>query len=270
LVDDPSKQTIYIATATNNKYAEHLAVMLNSLLENKASKNPIKIYVIGSDISEQNQSLLAKTVGKFKAKIRFKPIDPTLYEDFMKLVSRAGAQKHLTKETYYRIAIPDLFKEKVHKVIYLDSDMIVKEDITQLWNLNIDQYFLGAIEDSFVKDSRNKVLDLPRESKYFNAGVLLINLKKWREERVKNKIIDFIKNNSSKIKFCSQDPLNAIFHDKWLPIDLKWNFQTYHLTYPNLKNINPAIIHYTGRKKPWKTEHLLKDEYFKYRKNVFN
>ncbi|MFD0696379.1 glycosyltransferase family 8 protein [Paenibacillus sp. GCM10027628] len=262
--------TIHIVTATNNAYAEHLAVMINSLLENKVSKNPIKIYVIGSDISQKNKSILVRTVRKFKARIRFKQVDPKIYEEFMKVVSVGNAQKYLTKETYYRIAIPDLLRSRVHKAIYLDSDMIVKEDITKLWNMDIDQYFLGAVEDYWVKDSRNKSLSMPRKSKYFNAGVLVINLKKWREERVKNKIIEFIKKNSSKIKFYSQDPLNAIFHDKWLQIDPKWNFQTQYLSYSKLKNIKPAIIHYTGGNKPWKSKHPLKEEYLKYRKNVFN
>ncbi len=127
---------------------------------------------------------------------------------------------------------------------------------------------LGAVEDFWVKDSRNSYLSMPKGSKYFNAGVLLINLKKWREEHIKNKVIEFIKTNSARIKFCSQDPLNAILHDKWLQLDPKWNFMP-HLTYPGLKNIKPAIIHYAGLKKPWKANCRLKEEYYKYRKNVF-
>lgn len=256
------KPPIHIVTVTNNTYAKPLAVMLNSLLENKVSKNPINIYVIASELSPKNKFLLAKTVGKFNLKIKFIPIDPTIYKDFKTVY-------YLTKETYYRISIPDLLNEKIQKVIYLDCDIIVKTDITRLWNINIDNYFLGAVEDFWVKYSRNSHLLIPRESKYFNAGVLLINLKKWREKQIKNRVIEFIKANASRIKFCSQDPLNAILHDKWLQLDPKWNFMPHYLNYPNFKNIKPAIIHYAGLKKPWKANFRLKEEYYKYRKNVF-
>lgn len=254
--------TIHLVTVTNNTYAEPLAVMLNSVLENKVSKNPLKIYVITSKLSPQNKSLLAKTVGKFNLKIKFILIDPTIYKDFKTVY-------YLTKETYYRISIPDLLNEKIQKVIYLDSDIIVKTDITKLWNINIDNYFLAAVEDFWVKDSRNRYLSMPRETKYFNAGVLLINLKKWREKHIKNKVIEFIKTKSSRIKFCSQDPLNAILYDKWLQLEPKWNFMPHYLAYPDLKNIKPAIIHYAGLKKPWKANFRLKEEYYQYRKNVF-
>lgn len=254
-------EAIHIVTVTNNAYAEPLAVMLNSLLENKVSKNPIEIYVIASELSPRNKTLLAKTVGKFNFRLNFISIDPTIYKDFKIFY-------YLTKETYYRISIPDLLNEKIQKVIYLDGDIIVKTDITKLWNINIDNYFLGAVEDFGIRDSRNIYLSMPRRSKYFNAGVLLINLKKWREERVKDETIEFIKTNASRIKYCDQDALNAILHDKWLPLDREWNFMP-HLTYPDLKKKKPAIIHYAGPKKPWKANCRLKKEYFKYRENVF-
>lgn len=262
------KQTIYIVTATNNTYAEHLAVMIRSLLENKVSNNPIEIYVISSDISEQNKTLLTKTAGKFMVKIKFLKIASAVYEEFMTLVSVGDRQKYLTKETYYRISIPDLLDETIEKALYLDSDMIIKNDITELWNTNIDNYLAAAVEDHWAKKSRNSDLSIPKESKYFNAGVLLINVQKWREEKIKNKIMEFIKTNAASIKFYSQDPLNAVLYDKWHQLDVKWNFQTEYLKYSQFKHIKPAIIHYTGGKKPWITDHPLGEEYYKYKKNV--
>lgn len=250
-------ETIHIVTASDDGYAKHLAVMLNSLLHHKASKNPIQIYVIDSDISEANKARLIKTVKNRKGSIQFLKINPKIYEVFK-------TKGYLTKETYYRISIPDLLGKDVKKVLYLDTDIIVKEDITPLWKVNIDHHFLGAVEDCWIKGRRNRFLSIPKDSKYFNAGVLLMNLKKWRKQKIANRIIQFIKTNPTKIKFCSQDPLNAILHDKWLPLDPKWNFQTHHLSLPEFKIKKPAIIHYTGPNKPWKAKHRLKKEYFKY------
>lgn len=267
------ENTIHIVTATDNSYAEHLAVMLYSLLANKASSNPIAMYVISSELSEQNKALLKRAVGKFNQNINFLNVDPRQYEPFMKSVTVGKYQKYLTKETYYRISIPDLLKKDIQKVIYLDCDMIVKADITRLWDKKLDVYYLGAVEDHWAKKTRNSDLLIPADSKYFNAGMLVINLKKWREAQIKNKIIDYIQKHAAKIKFYSQDPMNAVLHDKWLQLNVKWNYQTEYLKYPELKGIRPAIIHYTGGHKPWKAESSdgnLSEEYMKYRKKAFN
>jgi lipopolysaccharide biosynthesis glycosyltransferase len=251
-----SRDCIHIVTVSNDVYAPHLAVMLYSLLENKESRNPVRIYVIDSNISVENKLLLVKTTRKYKAKIYFKQIDPTLYSGFPTI-------SYVTQETYYRLSIPDLF-DKIDKVIYLDSDMIVKQDITELWNTDISQYYLGAVYDPWVLGSRNDALFMPKDSTYFNAGMLLINLKKWREDNIKNKIIQFINTYSDDLRYCDQDALNAVLHDQWLPLDPKWNFQTDHFYDPSLKNINPAIIHYVGGKKPWHSYHPLNKHYFMY------
>jgi len=248
---------IRIVTVTNDIYAKHLAVMLKSLLKNKKSINPIKIYVINSNISDSNIALLKKTVKKYGAKIKFKNIDTSLYSGFSTL-------EYITLETYYRLSIPDLFEDRIDKVIYLDSDIILNKDISKLWNIDVSEYYLGAVEDSWVRNSRNSDLGMPENSKYFNAGVLLINLKKWREHDIKNQVIDYINTNPSTIKFCDQDALNAVLHDKWLYLDTKWNYQTYHyMTNPN-SGTDPAIIHYTGGGKPWNSNHPLKKYYYKY------
>jgi lipopolysaccharide biosynthesis glycosyltransferase len=256
-----NRDAIHIVTVTNDTYAPHLAVMLHSLLTNKKSRNPIKIYVIDSNISIENKILLAKTTRIFKAKIYFKQIDPKSYSEF-------PTYHYVTRETYYRISIPDLF-HNYDKVLYLDSDIIVNSDIAELWNTDISQYYLGAVEDPWVRDSDPRYHDLrmPRNSKYFNAGVLLINLKKWRSQGIKNKIIEFIKTYSSNIKYCDQDALNAVLYDQWLSLDPKWNLQTPQFSDPNLI-INPAIIHYTGGGKPWNSDIPLRNYYLMYKRGM--
>ncbi|MDQ0884709.1 glycosyltransferase family 8 protein [Peribacillus sp. V2I11] len=256
--------TIHVVTAVNNEFAEHLAVMLYSLLENKVSKNPIIFYIINSQISEKNKSLLTKTVKRFNAEIKYLTIDPTLYDGFI-------LTHHLTQETYHRISIPDLIEKDIEKVIYLDSDIVIKEDITKLWDINIDHYFLSAVQDAWLglKKLRHSDLSIPEDGDYFNAGVLVLNLKKWREHNITNQIIDFMKNNQNIIRYPSQDSMNGILHDKWLQLDAKWNYQSKHLYNTDLR-LEPAIIHYTGTdSKPWwSSKHPLRGEYMKYLKKV--
>lgn len=134
--------TLHVVTAVNDGFAIHLETMLYSLLENKVSKNPVIIYIIDSQISEKNKSILTNTVKRFIAEIKYLTIDPTLYDGY-KLIY------HLTQETYHRISIPDLLETDIEKVIYLDSDIIIKEDITRLWDINIDHYILVAVQDAW-------------------------------------------------------------------------------------------------------------------------
>ncbi|QNU27141.1 glycosyltransferase [Geobacillus sp. 46C-IIa] len=255
------KEPIYIAAAANDDYAEPLAVMLRSLLKNKKSGSPVSVVIIDSEISEKKKSLIMKVAEKYKANVDFQQIDPVVYSEFATFA-------YLTKETYYRLSIPDLVDETVDKVLYLDCDVVVKKDITELWNTDIRDYCLGAVEDHWVKQSRNADLFMPETAKYFNAGVLLINLKKWREHGVKEKVIEFIRTHPDRIKYCDQDALNAVLYKQWLPLDPKWNFQTYHL-YDPVAVRKPAIIHYTGENKPWNADHPLKKDYRKYRKGIF-
>ncbi|RFU64424.1 glycosyltransferase family 8 protein [Peribacillus saganii] len=256
--------TIHVVTAVNDDFAKHLGVMLYSMLENKASTNPVIIYIIDSQISKKNKSLLTEIVKRFDAEIKFLTIDPTLYDGYF-------LTQHLTQETYHRISIPDLLEKDIEKVMYLDIDMIIKEDITELWDIDIDNYFLSAVIDAWqgVNKLRHSDLSIPEDCDYFNAGVLVLNLKKWREHNITNQIIEFMNKNQEIIRYPSQDPMNAILHDKWLQLDAKWNYQSKHVYFSDLR-LEPAIIHYTGNdSKPWwSSKHPLRDEYFKYKKKM--
>lgn len=130
-------ETIHIVAVSNDEFAKHTAVMLNSLLVNKVSKNAIKIYIIGL-LSDENQIRLNKSVEKYGIKISFFSIDQSLFKDFK-------IRNHLKVEVYYRLLIPELLSEEIDKAIYLDSDLIVKEDITKLWDINNENDYLAAV-----------------------------------------------------------------------------------------------------------------------------
>lgn len=252
-------KSIHIVTATNNSYAKPLGVMLNSLLTNQADRSGTIIYVIESDLSSTNKENLSRITKGFKVDIHFLSIDKASFKDFKE-------KKHFTIETYYRIVIPDLLSKQINKALYLDPDIIVNEDITKLWNVNIDNYYLAAVRKALISDPKKNKLQIPKKYSYFSAGVLLMNLKNWRKDNTTSKVLSFIKHNSEKIEFCSQDPLNAILYDKWLNIHPKWNFTTdYFKLQPDIK---PAIIHFTGNKKPWNHGHPLQDKYDKYLKTT--
>lgn len=233
-------ERIHIVAATNNGYAKPLAVMLTSLFENKKSNNPVTIHIIDGDISNDNKRRLRNSVKRYHAEIKFLRVNQSHYQN-------AKVHFHLSKETYYRISIPSLLDKHIDKALYLDCDMILKEDITNLWKVDLKHYELGAVRIPGHVD-RYKELSIPEHMGYFNAGLLLMNLKKWRANHTSDKVLRFIRNNPRKLKYMDQDALNAILKGKWMKLAPKWNFQVHRQWNQKMK---PAIIHYTTNKKPW-------------------
>lgn len=245
--------TIHIVTAANDKYAKPLAVMLTSLLENKKSKNPLTVHVIESNLSSIYKRKLTKCVGRYRATIHFLKINDHLYKN-------AKVRGHFTKEVYYRISIPSLLDNSIGKAIYLDCDIILKADITRLWRVNIKEYELAAVRD-FGRVTWKKALSIPEKAPYFNSGVLIMNLRKWRLNGTSKKVQRYIKLHSAKLRLLDQDALNAVLQGQWLRLNPRWNYQVHRHAYLKFK---PALIHYTGLCKPWNGNPYLKKEYNKY------
>lgn len=252
-------ERIHIVAAVNNSYAKHLAVMLTSLFENKKSDNPVTIHVIDGNLSPEIKQKLRVSVKRFRTEVKFLHVNPSLYQN-------AQVHYHLSKETYYRISIPSLLDSRISKALYLDCDMIVKDDITNLWKADISKHELGAVQIPGWVD-RYRELSIPPHMGYFNAGVLLLNLRKWRNHHTSDSVLRFIKNNPAKLKYMDQDALNAVLKGKWLKLNPKWNFQVHRHRHQKFK---PGIIHYTTNVKPWNGNPRFKGEYAHYlRKTVW-
>ncbi|MED4876175.1 MULTISPECIES: glycosyltransferase family 8 protein [Geobacillus] len=255
-----------IVSATNDHYAQHLAVMLTSLLKNQKMNRPIHIYILYSDLSTISMAKLQRVVGQFHTPITFLRVDVQLFADF---ASGSGGQKYISKEAYYRMIIPDVLGEEISKALYLDCDIIVRTDLTELWETNIEEYDLAAVDESRVltksdRDIRMNRLSLPPDSYYFNSGVLLMNLKRWREKNISAELMEFVKSHGDKLALMDQDALNAVLFNRWLRLDDKWNFTAAHSAKRSSKKA--AILHFTGPEKPWNSKSPFAKEYRKYLK----
>ena len=133
-------EKIEIVTACDDKYVQHLGVMLCSLLENTLHREKINIWVIDGDISQDKKTLLSTFISnKYQISINYLDIDKELYKKFK-------ISYHFTHSIYYRISIPEIIPFNVSKVIYLDSDIILKQDIYDLWLIDLKDDFIGAVE----------------------------------------------------------------------------------------------------------------------------
>lgn len=261
-----------IITSADDKYTIPLGVMLTSLFENASSITLITVYIIDCGISPIKKEQLSLIAEKYGVNLRFLEINQNEFKDF-KICG------YINTTAYYRLKVPDLLDNSIEKALYLDCDLIIKEDISKLWNTDISQHHLAAVVDlgidsgDYFTDTKIR-LGIPDRYHYFNSGVMLINLALWRRDNIHQRVIEFITSNPDRIVVCEQDGLNAILFDKWLSLPLTWNQQPHVYTlikrskdpdYIEAIN-NPSIIHYIGQSKPWQYSdaHPLKKEYYKY------
>ncbi len=249
-------EVIPIILCINNIYCRQTAALIKSVIYNSKFSN-YKFYILHSSVDENNQKLLKQV---FNA-IEF--INIQEYIDKQSIEKYANTNKsidYISSEMYYRLFIPDIFKQ-YDKVLYLDSDMTVIKDISELYNIDIDNYYAGVVEGKIIKEfiKKNKKVDTypqynwqqylklklnKKDLRYFNSGMLLLNLKKLREDGIQQKMFEFLKKESP-LEFPDQDVLNAFFDEKAKYLPEKYN--TFHAA---LKK-ETVIIHFVGKEKPW-------------------
>jgi lipopolysaccharide biosynthesis glycosyltransferase len=257
-----------IVTSCDESFLPHAATMLCSLLENNTAQ--IRIHLIHDGILKQKIRRLRQFVLKYGA--AFDAIE--IHDSEIESLKTTNA---FPIPTYFRLLIPEILPTGVSKVLYLDCDLIVRKPIDALWNIDLHNHLLAAVEDKVSDDYKEK-LGLSPNSPYFNSGVLLINLDQWRRQSFHRKVVDFIKNNPEKITYPDQDGLNVVVDGKWIQLPTNWNVQHTYFFEPGSQIrfadiiADPEIVHFTGVAfKPWqvtKFYHPFSSDYKIYRQKT--
>ena len=255
------KGEIPIFFSCDDNYIPFLAVTLESL-EKNASKNykyVIKVLHSNTINKENQQRILGEySVGNFN--IEF--VDISNYVE--KISERLHTRDYYSKSTYYRLFIPNLYPQ-YSKALYLDSDIVVLGDISKLFNTELGENYVGAITDEVVqsvKEFREYVenrIGVAKSNQYFNAGILLMNLRRLREINFEEIFIRML----SCITFTvaqDQDYLNAICRGHVTYISCTWNKMPVPNDSITLKDIN--LIHYNLDMKPWKADNVMFEDVF--------
>lgn len=256
-----SEDEIHVFLASDENYAQHSGVVIASMLYNhKKNGLPLVLHYLYGGVTLANREKIEEIVAGYdNAEI--------IFHDMGGMFEGVKMRNHVTHAAYYRMIIPELAADEVKKAIYLDIDIIVTGDVEDLWNIDVDDYALGAVEDAGLRDimkSLKKTLSIPPESKYFNSGILLMNLSYWRKNGVKERLLNFLHNFTLPHPCNDQDALNSVLWSETLFIDPKWNVHKevlHHYYLPDREKRlakdfieavkNPAIVHFTGKIKPW-------------------
>ena len=258
-----NKNTITIVSVTDNHFIVLLAAMLKSLEMNHKSDDKIELYLVEEKVTSKNKGKINQTIKSKDIKIYWLSIDTVVDKKKLPLDSSS-----FPLNVYIRLFIPYFLPKEIKKVIYLDVDMIVKNDISNLWQIDLGDKIIGGVVDRsevvscYWAGIRNyKELGIRPQAKYYNSGLLMINTEEWRERRIPESIIKCINENKRFCNFPDQYGLNVVFADKWHEIDAKWN------TYSISDESNPFIIHFTGRKPIYSAYNFnenYKNDFYKY------
>lgn len=256
LTRDNKKSDFYIAFGISKAFTYPVGVLITSILENnKDIKISFHIFI--------DNKIDDKELSRFKELIKFYDTDIIIYEidnsEFLNLDDR-----EFTIATYYRFAIPYQLKDLTDKYLYIDADMIAIRDLKDYLNINIENK-IAAVVDDFTLDKVGNPILLAEDKKYFNAGMMYINLNLWMKEQVSEKSVSILRevnlDPKQKIKYgyefrCfDQDALNIVLKNKVKYIEPKYNFlANISLKHnKNLQNVpmDTIFIHYHGFNKPW-------------------
>ena len=253
-----------ICYSLDSHYTEQLAVSMCSILKNSNEDENINFYILDGGLSVQDKTNidLLKKIKNFS--IEYIKINQ---EDFkvcplLKEKDEKYSSYHVTLPTYFRFKLPSLLKN-IDKILYIDCDVIVRTSLKELFKENLNNKALAMVVDAENKKEAKR-LNL---KKYYNAGVMLINLDFWRKNNVEETLFNYAKNNSDKILWQDQDIVNIVLEDRIKNISEKWNFQYFLYEKIDFKTLSDSsIIHLAGRFKPWLIpfEHPIYDYYYYY------
>jgi len=259
-----NSKNISIIVASDNHYAILIVALLKSIDVNHKTDEHIDFYIIDDGISKSFRKKLESIVDKSRITIKW-------------FLSKEIVPSHITipvdnsafpLTAYMRVFSPYVVDQDADKLIYLDVDTIVQDDISKLWNTSLGDYIVAAAQDvgetvdcKWGGIANYEELGLSAKTKYFNSGVLVINPKRWRDEGISEKVIDALRIHKKYVQLADQYGLNVVLANQWLQLDPKWNWFAFK------ENENPYLVHFLDIKPIFTTynsKEVYREEFYKY------
>jgi lipopolysaccharide biosynthesis glycosyltransferase len=268
-----------LLVSSDANYLPHTVVGLTSACESNRAHR-ISIYYLHPDIGEDDMRVVREHFTAYAASVHFIRVDDAELKKFRTVA-------HITTPTFYLTLAADLLPADVGRVLYLDCDLVVRAALDGLYSMDLGPCTIAAVRDAHLNDApwRARLNEITGAGvrEYFNAGVMLIDLARYRSTEAGPALLALLDRHHGEFEYADQDALNVVFAGAWKALPLKWNVQSYWYTLdfwlkatelpgPMRAELqaavtNPAIIHYSSLSKPWHfmNSHRLKQEYWKYR-----
>jgi len=241
-------ENVSVALITDDNYVVPTIVAITSLQKNKKETTLYDTYVIGCNLSNENKTTLEKTGAK-------------VIDNEVLLPEFENSHPHVSVAALSKFNLPNIF-ENLDKILYLDTDMIILKDLSQLFQIDLQEHYAAVVKDMAGTKLENCHKQV-RNKHYFNSGMMLLNLRKMREDKIFEKLVDY-KLHQDRGHFMDQDCLNAIFAENVIYISPVYNWMAPNQTGfskdeikdfydlpQNLSLKNVAIVHLTNRRKAW-------------------
>lgn len=252
------KQTIPVFFASDANYLPYLTIAFKSLVNTANNYDKYEVYILTNDLTEEHLQVLKKYE---KPNVTVRLVD--VNDKIASIKDKVALRDYYSVSIYFRLFIPTLFPQ-FKKALYLDSDIIINHDIANLYKTNIGNNFVGAVLDETVFSNKDliyyttKALDVT-EKQYFNSGVLIMNLDKFRDNDVENHFYDWLLENNKDTVAPDQNYLNIICKNKVKYLELGWDKMPLG---EKLEDKDLHLIHFNMFMKPWKYEDTMFGEYF--------
>ena len=236
-----------IAISFDQNYLNQFYVLLESLFCNNKNQLIDFHLIIKDDIS-------VREIKKIESYINSKNCNFCRYYVDENLIAKFVIKDTWPPSVYYKIFFPILVPSHIEKLLYLDTDTIIINSLSTVFNIELGNYPLAAVYDNYVKNQ--PLIGIEEDGKYFNSGVLLFNLVSWRQQNISEKAINYLKFEPQNILFVDQCALNAVLIDNWMALESRYNliysYIPQDISRQELKKFinNKVIIHFTLQR-PW-------------------
>lgn len=265
-----------IVCIANEAYAQHSAVMLTSLFHQNPQKS-FRIFLMTNTMTENTKKRL-KHVVESHGELYF--LEDDYYNSGITMLKSETSTKSWNSIMYLKLLIPQKIPVDVERFLFLDVDMIINHDIDELYNTDLDGYILAACDDYKYQQAHRDRLGLKEIDEYINSGVMVIDLKAWREKEKQCPMIEFLEGYKDVLNN-DQDGFALYFRGEIKLLPNKWNVTTFYfeqtprildkyLLEVNELRSQPYIIHFCEPIKPWFADckHPYQNLYKKYLKQT--
>jgi lipopolysaccharide biosynthesis glycosyltransferase len=243
-------EPIVIVVACDNHYMPLLAGLMKSIEVNHKTEEHIHFFILDDGIVRRNKSKLVRSVSADVFTIHWLSMQEVIPEGMNIPYDNSSYPLII----HMRMFIPYFIPREYEKVIYMDVDMIVNDDISKLWSTDLKEFTIAAVVDVRIKEFGNlhavenyRELGFDPTTRYFNTGLLLMNTRRWRENDYTPRVFECIDENRKFANYPDQYGLNVVFANIWQELDVRWSWSAEEW------NPDAALIHFIWRKPIYKT-----------------